>query len=456
MPMRTELRGRRSVLSRAWDRYLGTGRDERTADDSADTVRPEIMASWERSSDRIAPDGTGAPMADPDDTRATWAASPLSAAVERLEPQLRAAAEDGHLVVAVTDPSARILWTHGGRVMRRQAESVNFVPGGRWDEASVGTNALDLALRLDGAAAVYSAEHFSSCVHGWVCWAAPVHDPATGRQLGVLDLSTTWDRAHPIGLATATALARLLEREIPTMQPLAPASRPAGRHARDAVLELRLLGRAEAWLDGVRLLLTRRQTEILAVLALNPDGLSLDALHAQVYGDGTVARATLKAEVSHLRAALGARITSRPYRLDLSVRCDVTEVLRLLRAGDVTAAAAAYGGDLLTGSDSPALVDYGHFVAVALREALLADPRPEAVLQYAERAPYDVEVLERAVAAVGAAPSVARPLLMARLRAAQSAERTSGSDLPSANLPLPTLSGTGGPEGGRHGIVRGA
>src|SRR5215475_16233606 len=98
--------------------------------------------------------------------------------------------------------------------MRRKAEKVNFIPGGRWDESSVGTNALDLALRLDRPATVYSAEHFSSCVHGWVCWAAPVHDPGTGRQLGVLDLSTTWDRSHPIGLATAEALAKLVEREI--------------------------------------------------------------------------------------------------------------------------------------------------------------------------------------------------------------------------------------------------
>ena len=31
--------------------------------------------------------------------------------------------------------------------MRRKAETVNFVPGGRWDEASVGTNALAIASR---------------------------------------------------------------------------------------------------------------------------------------------------------------------------------------------------------------------------------------------------------------------------------------------------------------------
>ncbi len=170
-------------------------------------MRTEIVASWERSAAHIMPEVHEAPLSDVDETQRAWEASPLSTAVRQLESQLQTAADDGELVVAVTDPAARILWTYGGAVMRRKAEKVNFIPGGRWDEASVGTNALDLALRLDHPATVYSAEHFSSCVHGWVCWAAPVHDPLTGHQLGVLDLSTTWDRSHPIGPATAQALA---------------------------------------------------------------------------------------------------------------------------------------------------------------------------------------------------------------------------------------------------------
>ena len=214
MHTRSQLHRRRSVLARAWDLHIPAICDRRPTNPERAGVRTEIVASWERSAAYIMPEVAEAPLADLDETRNAFQTSPLSAAVRQLESQLQAAADDGELVVAVTDPAARILWTYGGAVMRRKAEKVNFIPGGRWDEASVGTNALDLALRLDHAATVYSAEHFSSCVHGWVCWAAPVHDPRTGRQLGVLDLSTTWDRSHPIGLATAQALARLLGREV--------------------------------------------------------------------------------------------------------------------------------------------------------------------------------------------------------------------------------------------------
>ena len=192
-------------------------------------------------------------------------------------------------------------------------------------------------------------------MHNWVCWAAPLHDPVSGEQIGVIDLSTTWDRTHPIGLATARVLARLIEGAMPRSPPL------GRRRGRDLAppepgLTLSLLGTAEAWLDGQRLLLNRRQTEILALLGLHPEGLSLERLHALVYGEHAVTLSTLKAEVSHLRAAVGGQLASRPYRLMMPVRTDVEDVLALLAAGDVRAAVAAYGGDLLPGTNAPALV----------------------------------------------------------------------------------------------------
>jgi hypothetical protein len=264
---------------------------------------------------------------------------------------------------------------------------------------------------------VFSAEHYAPIVHNWVCWAAPVNDPVTGRQLGVIDLSTTWDRTHPIGLATARVMARLIEQAMPPSRehpgPAVPEESPDA-----AGLTLRLLGTAEAHLDGRRLLLNRRQTEILALLAMNPGGVSLERLHALLYGDHGVTLSTLKAEVSHLRAALHGQLTSRPYRLTMPVTTDIDTVLSAVRRGDVGAALAAYGGDLLPGTDSPALTELGEFVAVAVREALLTDPQPEAVVRYTELAPYDAEVVEVCLARLGDRPHPAKPLLKGRLAVA--------------------------------------
>ena len=406
---RSELHSRRLDAIRAWTAFVEHG------DRAEALVRAEIIGSWERSGTSVALDVTEAPLADESDTAASWNGSPLQIAVSRIEQELRRTAEDGDLVVAITDAQTRILWTYGGRVMRRKAETVNFVPGGRWDENSVGTNALDLAGRSGKASMVFSAEHFAPIVHNWVCWAAPLHDPVTGEQLGVIDLSTTWDRTHPIGLATARVMARLIETAMPHSRALGDSGEPGPD---DSGLMLTLLGTAEARLDGPRLLLNRRQTEILALLALHPEGLSLEHLHALLYGDQVVTVSTLKAEVSHLRSALGGQLSSRPYRLTLPVHTDVDTVLMLLRRGDVAGAVTAYGGDLLPGTNSPGLSELAEFVAVAVREALLADPQPLAVLRYADIAPYDTEVVEVALNALGEHRHPARALLKGRLAAA--------------------------------------
>jgi len=413
---RGELSSRRQDAVRAWTTFVEHG------DEVEALVRPEILSSWTRSAAAGTIDVKEAPLADESEIAAIWRDSPLQRAVENVEQELRRTAEDGDLVIAVTDADTRILWTYGGRVMRRKAETVNFVAGGRWDDESVGTNALDLANRLAEPAMVFSAEHYASIVHNWVCWAAPVFDPLTGAKLGVIDLSTTWDRTHPIGLATARVMARLIESAMPisTHHPSALAD-----VIRDPGLVMTLLGTAETYLDGQRLLLNRRQTEVLALLALHPQGLSLEQLHAMLYGDQAITFSTLKAEVSHLRAALGGQLGSRPYRLLMPVETDVEHVLALLRRGEVAAAVEAYGGDLLPGSNSPALSELAEYVAVALREALLADPQPDAVVRYSELAPYDAEVLEVCLAALdrdarnGARQHPAVPLLKGRLAVAR-------------------------------------
>ncbi|MEJ7833243.1 MAG: transcriptional regulator [Nocardioides sp.] len=405
---RSGLQTRKLEAMRAWTSFVEHG------DQAEPVVRPEILTSWTRSEAAISTDVVEAPLADESETASIWRDSPLQVAVESVEAELRRTAEDGDLVLAVTDAQTRILWTYGGRVMRRKAEAVNFVAGGRWDDESVGTNALDLANRLAEPSMVFSAEHYAPIVHNWVCWAAPVFDPATRRQVGVIDLSTTWDRTHPIGLATARVMARLIESALPHSAHHPSALDVTG----DPGLVMTLFGTAEVRFDGQRLLLNRRQTEVLALLALHPEGLSLEQLHALVYGDQAITFSTLKAEVSHLRSALGGQLGSRPYRLLMPVATDVDHVLGLLRAGQVVEAVDAYGGDLLPGTNSPALTELAEYVAVAMREALLADPEPDAVLRYATLAPYDTEVVEVCLARLRHTAHPAVPLLKGRLAAA--------------------------------------
>lgn len=385
MQTRAELRERRSLLSHAWEALLTSG--PLVEPDPQDGLDPRVLDSWRRSSNWVSPNVRAAPVDDPDDAIDRWRGSAVAQGLAAVEEQVRQVTDDGDLIAAVTDASGRIVWTYGSPVMQRAAVRVNFVPGGRWDESSVGTNALALALRTGRPSTVYSAEHFSRAVHGWVCYSVPLIDPTTEGVLGVLDLSTTWDRAHPLAMGAAKALGRLVTSAIPAPR----------EHVDGSSLELAVLGGWQVRLDGRPLLLPRRQVEILVLLALHPEGLSLDALHARLYGDTPISPTTLKGEVSRLRTALSGGIASRPYRLTAQVDSDLHRAMQGLDHGEFGAAVRAAPGPLLPGSESPELAEWRTYLTVALRTAALASRDVDAVLMLADAEPYDAELQEHLV-----------------------------------------------------------
>jgi hypothetical protein len=362
----------------AWASYVETR--------SADGVRDLVSRSWQRSASAVSAEAMQAPVDERSDLAGQWRTSPLFEAVRRLRDDLDRAVDDGDCIAAVTDETGKILWTYGSRWMRGRAEQVNFVPGGRWDEASIGTNALALALRTATPQEVFSAEHFAPAVHEWVCYAAPVLEPGTGRVLGVVDLSSTWDRSNPWGLATATMIGRALSHMVEV--------RP--RDTQAPVVTLRMLGFApHALVDSRPVSLSPRQLEVLAVLSAHPDGLSLSALHAQIYPDLSVSLSTLKSEVSYLRRALGGGIASRPYRLLWPVVADHQQVADLVAEGALDRALERYTGPLAPDSEAPELVTRRRWLHTALREAAIASGDVRALCRLGERHPEDIEIHER-------------------------------------------------------------
>lgn len=358
-------------------------------------IDPVIDGSWQRCKPLLPASRAHAPVdAEPDEVGERWEASPIRRSGIGVEAQLASAAEASDLIAAITDEEGRILWTAGSTRMRDLAAAVGFVPGGRWDEASAGTNALGLALLTGRPASVFSAEHWCQSVQDWVCWSVPVRAP-DGRRLGVLDLSGKWDRASPVAALAVASLARLVEEHLPSGV-VAPGAEDG--------LTLRLLGQAGATFRGQALALSPRQSELLAALALEGP-CSLDRLSELVYGDRQVRAATVKAEISHLRRLLGGGIASRPYRLTVPVRVDVTELRQMLRDGDLRGATLTYAGQMLPNSESPFAVDHRHVVDVMLREALLSAGSADELLRFAEVHRYDEAVLERAMAVAAAHPA---------------------------------------------------
>jgi hypothetical protein len=140
-----------------------------------------------------------------------------------------------------------------------------------------------------------------------------------------------------------------------------------------STLRLELLGRQGLTArvgSGRTLRLGGRQGEILALLALHPEGLTGEQLTLELYGDGGNP-VSLRAQISKLRRALGPVLASQPYRLLADVSADFLEVEQLVLAGDVVGALRAYRAPLLVESEVPRLVQAREELEGALRRAAL-------------------------------------------------------------------------------------
>ncbi|MEN9692767.1 MAG: hypothetical protein RLZZ330_411 [Actinomycetota bacterium] len=352
--------------------------------DGQSQVRTEVEESWQRSAASVSVEVDAAPSRDGFDVDAEWNNHALNQPVTLIEPELRQIAEDGGFIVAITDATSTILWTTGSNQMKDRAGKANFAPGAMWDELSVGTNALDLSLRTEKAQTVFSAEHFAPLVHQWVCYSAPLLDPRTSEVVGVLDLSTTWENAHPLAMRTTVAMASLIQHELGRI--------PLPSHLE--TVQVNLLGKTSAHRGNSKLNLSKRQLEICALLALHPNGLSFEEMQVGLYGDKQVSNSTLKSEISHLRSILNGMIESRPYRFNQDLNCDVLNVLNAIKLGNFSAAMHVYAGPLLPTSNSPLISDFRNWLDIAMRQCAMCSLDVDAISAYLDLHPYELEVAE--------------------------------------------------------------
>ncbi|MFG2459671.1 GAF domain-containing protein [Streptomyces sp. NPDC048523] len=383
------------LLRRAHETFTEAGTVQRP-------VRPVVADSWRRSARAgVGPDGTANVELGEGDLGSYRAEHPLARVMPLFRELMGTFASDGEHLLAVCDEHGRLLWVEGHAGTRRQAEWMNFVPGARWAETAVGTNAPGTAVAVDRPVQVFAAEHFIRRVQPWTCAAAPVHDPRTGRVLGAVDITGGDGLAHPHSLGFVQAVARAAESQLALLLPQQPATDGP---------ELSALGRDEALLvgGGRRVRLSRRHSEILVLLSRHPEGLTGDEPLCALYEDESVPPVTLRAELARLRKVLGpGLLVSRPYRLTVPVESDAAIVERRLESGAVAAAAKGYAGPLLPASQAPAVVRLRRRVADALRTALVARRDPDLLADWAH-APWgedDVEVW-RALAAVRPTASV--------------------------------------------------
>jgi hypothetical protein len=346
-------------------------------------MRSEVAESWHRSAAAGVDVGTETtPITVPEDDLGDYrAAHPLAPVYPLLDDVLGEAARACDALLALSDDEGQLLWVTGTAATLRRGESIGFVEGSNWHERVAGTNAPGTALVLDRPTTVVGAEHYRESVRPWNCVAAPIHDPSSGRIIGVLDVTGGPDVASPQTMAMVRAAARLAEAELARIGgPILVPDMLDGEVFVRAPITVQCLGRREAVLttQGKAQVLTRRHSEVLALLATSPAGLTGDELGLLLYeGDGAGA-STLRAEMNRLRGLLGTEVIgSRPYRLLIPVAGDWNLVRGLLSAGDVVAAMRHYAGPILPASEAPGVVAMRESLHGELREAVVSSRRAD-------------------------------------------------------------------------------
>jgi transcriptional regulator of acetoin/glycerol metabolism len=207
-------RARARQLRQSWERLLASRELTPAPDFKARDLRQPIVESWKRSLDvGLDPADLLAPLeVDEIEMRDHWAAHPLGSLAHVLRAKLGDIARESESLIVVSDASGLLLHIEGSNSLKAQAAEMNFVEGARYSEATAGTNGIGTVLAADHALQVFASEHFNQRHHGWTCSGAPVHDPVTRRILGVVDLSSPWEKFGALSLEFATETARALEQ----------------------------------------------------------------------------------------------------------------------------------------------------------------------------------------------------------------------------------------------------
>ena len=187
----------------AWESFLHTGAIE------PDRLDPVIAESWRKCASCGVNPGNGM-------GRNVLERYQLRELQEQNETIIHTAAPLMHnlyrffqgssFVVVLTDAQGYILELFGDDDRLRSAQKLNFLPGAKWQDDDVGTNAIGSVLAAGKPMQVSGAEHFCLRHHCWTCSAAPILDEE-GKLTAVLDISgpAGSSYSHTLGMVVAAA-----------------------------------------------------------------------------------------------------------------------------------------------------------------------------------------------------------------------------------------------------------
>jgi len=197
-----------SITKQDWEEFMAVGRVPLS-------VRELVLQSWQRSASNGITSLKSAPKLGDSELMAGRREA------RRLRHGARTALQKagyllnhtGNMLLLCNDRGV-VLDVAGDEATQARGRENHLHVGGRWNESSIGTNAIGTAIHLRRPMQVSSVEHFCEEIHRWNCAATPITDPADGRLLGVVDISWPNDVEQMNAVALSATLALQIEADL--------------------------------------------------------------------------------------------------------------------------------------------------------------------------------------------------------------------------------------------------
>src|SRR6202158_3771825 len=190
----------------AWEKFVERGA-------LSANLRLSVAASWQRSKNhQVTVDRAKAPLVPEAElyrhrSKHALLRHAASSALESSGTFL----SDANSMMILTDPSGLIIDTQGDARVVDAGRAVHLEHGGRWSEADIGTNAIGAAMAESKPVQIRGTEHFCSEIQRWTCAAVPIHHPADGELLGVVDISGPANTINPQSLVLSVSVGHHVE-----------------------------------------------------------------------------------------------------------------------------------------------------------------------------------------------------------------------------------------------------
>ncbi|NTW17335.1 MAG: sigma-54-dependent Fis family transcriptional regulator [Syntrophaceae bacterium] len=197
------------LIEEAWNRYI--------ANDVLDIhkLRPEVAHSWQRCRNfKVDPYGQsdqdvkGLELKDK-----VHESQHLIKIARPFIHNLYGFVKGSGFQVVLTDKEGIILEAIGDPEIIKKTKQIQLSPGGDWNEAVKGTNAIGTAIFEKKPIQIFAREHFCQVNHFLTCSAAPVFDPE-GQMVGVLDITGDYKSFNPHTLSLVVAAVSTIENQL--------------------------------------------------------------------------------------------------------------------------------------------------------------------------------------------------------------------------------------------------